>query len=120
MKRVISPELPLVFIGTVGFMTWMLGGSEGLFTGDFVYHIFAGGLILGAFFMATDYTTSPVTFRGRIVMGIGCGLLTSIIRLYGGYPEGVSYSILLMNLVVPIIDRYMIPESFGGGAVKNA
>ena len=120
VKRVISPELPLVFIGTVGFMTWMLGGSEGLFTGDFVYHIFAGGLILGAFFMATDYTTSPVTFRGRIVMGIGCGLLTSIIRLYGGYPEGVSYSILLMNLVVPIIDRYMIPESFGGGAVKNA
>ena len=118
--RVISPVLPLVFIGTVGFMTWMLGGSEGLFTGDFVYHIFAGGLILGAFFMATDYTTSPVTFRGRIVMGIGCGLLTSIIRLYGGYPEGVSYSILLMNLVVPIIDRYMIPESFGGGAVKNA
>ena len=120
VKRVISPELPLVFIGTVGFMTWMLGGSEGLFTGDFVYHIFAGGLLLGAFFMATDYTTSPVTFRGRIVMGIGCGLLTSIIRLYGGYPEGVSYSILLMNLVVPIIDRYMIPESFGGGAVKNA
>ena len=120
VKRVISPELPLVFIGTVGFMTWMLGGSEGLFTGDFVYHIFAGGLILGAFFMATDYTTSPVTFRGRIVMGIGCGLLTSIIRLYGGYPEGVSYSILLMNIVVPIIDRYMIPESFGGGAVKNA
>ncbi len=120
VKRVISLELPLVFIGTVGFMTWMLGGSEGLFTGDFVYHIFAGGLILGAFFMATDYTTSPVTFRGRIVMGIGCGLLTSIIRLYGGYPEGVSYSILLMNLVVPIIDRYMIPESFGGGAVKNA
>jgi electron transport complex protein RnfD len=119
IKRVITPELPLAFIGTVGFMTWMLGG-EGMFTGDFVYHIFSGGLMLGAFFMATDYTTSPVTFKGRIVMGIGCGLLTSIIRLYGGYPEGVSYSILLMNLVVPLIDRYMIPKSFGGGAVKNA
>lgn len=119
VRRVISPELPFVFIGTVGFMTWMLGGSEGLFTGDFVYHIFAGGLMLGAFFMATDYVTSPVTFKGRIVMGIGCGLLTSVIRLYGGYPEGVSYSILLMNLVVPIIDRYMIPRSFGGGAMKN-
>lgn len=119
VRRVISPELPFVFIGTVGFMTWMLGGSEGLFTGNFIYNIFAGGLMLGAFFMATDYVTSPVTFKGRIVMGIGCGLLTSVIRLYGGYPEGVSYSILLMNLVVPIIDRYMIPRSFGGGAMKN-
>ncbi len=119
VRKVITLELPAAFIGTVGFMTWMLGG-EGMFTGDFVYHIFAGGLMLGAFFMATDYTTSPVTFRGRVIMGIGCGLLTSIIRLYGGYPEGVSYSILLMNLVVPVIDRFMIPKSFGGGAVKNA
>lgn len=119
VRRVISPELPFVYIGTVGFMTWMLGGSEGLFTGNFIYNIFAGGLMLGAFFMATDYVTSPVTFKGRIIMGIGCGLLTSVIRLYGGYPEGVSYSILLMNLVVPIIDRYMIPRSFGGGAMKN-
>jgi len=119
-RKVITLELPVAFIGTVGLRTWMLGGSEGLFTGNFMYHILAGGLMLGAFFMATDYTTSPVTFRGRIVMGIGCGLLTSIIRLYGGYPEGVSYSILLMNLVVPMIDRYMIPKSFGGGAVKNA
>lgn len=119
VKKVITLELPVAFIGTVGFMTWMLGG-KGMFTGDFVYHIFAGGLMLGAFFMATDYTTSPVTFKGRIIMGIGCGLLTAIIRLYGGYPEGVSYSILLMNLVVPMIDRFVIPKSFGGGAVKNA
>ncbi|HOL91345.1 MAG TPA: RnfABCDGE type electron transport complex subunit D [Clostridiales bacterium] len=119
VRKVITLELPLTFIGTVGFMTWMLGGSEGLFTGNFVYHIFAGGLILGAFYMATDYTTSPVTFKGRIIMGIGCGFLTSIIRLYGGYPEGVSYSILLMNLVVPVIDRYMIPKSFGGGVAAN-
>lgn len=118
-RKVITLELPLAFIGTAGFMTWMLGGRGGLFTGNFIYHIFAGGLILGAFFMATDYTTSPVTFNGRIIMGIGCGFLTSIIRLYGGYPEGVSYSILLMNLVVPIIDRYMIPRSFGGGVAKK-
>ena len=118
-RKVITLELPIAFIGTVGFMTWMLGG-KGMFTGDFVYHIFAGGLMLGAFFMATDYTTSPVTFKGRIIMGFGCGLLTSVIRLYGGYPEGVSYSILLMNLVVPMIDRFVIPKSFGGGAVKNA
>jgi len=119
IRRVITPELPLAFIGTVGIMTWMLGG-EAPFTGDFIYHILSGGLMLGAFFMATDYTTSPVTFKGRIIMGVGCGLITSIIRLYGGYPEGVSYSILLMNLVTPMIDRYLIPKSFGGGVVKNA
>ena len=118
-RKVMTLELPLTFIGTVGLMTWMLGG-EGMFTGDFLYHIFAGGLMLGAFFMATDYTTSPVTAKGRIIMGVGCGLLTSVIRLYGGYPEGVSYSILLMNLAVPMIDRFMISKSFGGGAVKNA
>ncbi|MGE5613770.1 MAG: RnfABCDGE type electron transport complex subunit D [Bacillota bacterium] len=118
-RKVITIELPVAFIGSVGLMTWIFGGSEP-FTGDFVRHILSGGLILGAFFMATDYTTSPVTFKGRIVMGIGCGLLTSIIRLYGGYPEGVSYSILLMNLAVPMIDRYIMPKRFGGGAVKNA
>jgi electron transport complex protein RnfD len=117
-RKVITIELPAAFIGSVGLMTWIFGGTEP-FTGDFVRHILSGGLILGAFFMATDYTTSPVTFKGRIVMGIGCGLLTSVIRLYGGYPEGVSYSILLMNLVVPMIDRYIMPKRFGG-AVKNA
>ncbi len=119
VRRVITLETPLAFIGTVGFMTWMLGGEE-LFTGQFMYYILGGGLMLGAFFMATDYTTSPVTAKGRLIMGVGCGILTSVIRLYGGYPEGVSYSILLMNLVVPMIDRYLVPKSFGGGAVKNA
>ncbi len=119
IRRIITPEIPFAFIGTVGIMTWILGGAQP-FTGDYLYHIFSGGLMLGAFFMATDYTTSPVTIKGRLIMGVGCGLLTSVIRLYGGYPEGVSYSILLMNLVVPMIDRYLIPKSFGGGAVKNA
>lgn len=118
IKRVITPEIPLTFIATVGVMTWILGGDS-LFQGQFIYHIFAGGLMLGAFFMATDYTTSPVTFKGRIIMGIGCGLLTSVIRLFGGYPEGVSYSILIMNLVVPLLDRYLVPKSFGGD-VKHA
>jgi electron transport complex protein RnfD len=118
VRKVITIELPIAFIGSVGLMTWIFGGSEP-FTGDFIRHILSGGLILGAFFMATDYTTSPVTFKGRIVMGIGCGLLTSVIRLFGGYPEGVSYSILLMNLTVPMIDRYLMPKRFGG-AVKNA
>jgi electron transport complex protein RnfD len=117
-RRVISWEIPASFIGTVAIITWILGG-DGLFNGDFLYHVLAGGLLLGAFFMATDYTTSPVTFKGRLIMGFGCGLITSVIRLYGGYPEGVSYSILLMNIVVPMIDRYMVPKSFGG-AKKNA
>ena len=113
VRRVISYEIPLFFIGTVAFMTWMLGGNT-LFSGNALYHIFSGGLMLGAFFMATDYTTSPVTFTGKIIMGVGCGLLTSVIRLYGGYPEGVCYSILLMNLAVPLIDKFTLPKSFGG------
>jgi Na+-translocating ferredoxin:NAD+ oxidoreductase subunit D len=113
-RRVITLETPLTFIGTVALMTWILGGNS-LFTGDFLYHIFAGGLMLGAFYMATDYTTSPTTSTGKIIMGIGCGLLTTVIRLYGGYPEGVCYSILLMNLAVPLIDKYSLPKSFGGG-----
>ncbi|MGL4370234.1 MAG: RnfABCDGE type electron transport complex subunit D [Spirochaetota bacterium] len=113
IRRVITWEIPFFFIGTVAFMTWMLGGQT-LFTGNVLYHLFAGGLMLGAFFMATDYTTSPVTFKGKIIMGIGCGLLTSVIRLYGGYPEGVCYSILIMNLAVPLIDKFTMPKSFGG------
>jgi electron transport complex protein RnfD len=114
-RKVITLEIPLSFIGTVAVLTWMLGGSE-LFSGNFVFHLLAGGLILGAFFMATDYTTTPVTMTGKLLFGIGCGLITTVIRLYGGYPEGVSYSILLMNLAVPLIDRYFIPKSFGGAS----
>ncbi len=112
-RRVITWEIPVVFIGTVGLLTWILGG-ESFFTGAYLYHLLAGGLILGAFFMATDYTTSPMTTKGRVIMGAGCGLLTAVIRLYGGYPEGVSYAIILMNLAVPLIDRFTIPQSFGG------
>lgn len=112
-RKVITPFIPISFIAAVGIFTWLLGGKT-VFTGDFIYHILSGGLLLGAFFMATDYTTSPVTKKGMILMGIGCGLLTSIIRLYGGYPEGVSYSIILMNVATPLIDRYTKPKSFGG------
>lgn len=112
-RRVITPAIPLGFIGTVALTTWALGGDRP-FSGDFLYQILSGGLILGAFFMATDYTTSPVTAAGRLAMGIGCGLITSVIRLYGGYPEGVSYSILLMNVAAPLIERYTLPRSFGG------
>jgi len=117
-RKVISPAIPVSFIGTVAILTFIFGGDR-LFTGDFLYHILAGGLVLGAFFMATDYSTSPVTTKGRIIMGIGCGIITTIIRLYSNYPEGVSFAILLMNLLTPMIDRFTVPVSFGG-ETKNA
>ncbi|MGE4282687.1 MAG: RnfABCDGE type electron transport complex subunit D [Clostridia bacterium] len=111
-RKVISWRIPVSFIGTVAVLTFILG-KDGFFTGDVLTHVLSGGLMLGAFFMATDYASSPVTPKGQIIMGIGCGLITSIIRLYGGYPEGVSYSILLMNIVTPLIDRYTAPVKFG-------
>ena len=113
-KRIIGWKIPFSFIGTVALLTWMFGGTDGLFSGDPIFHILSGGLILGAFFMATDMVTSPVTFKGRLYFGIGCGILTVVIRLWGGYPEGVSYSILLMNLTTPLLDRYTKPNVFGG------
>ena len=79
--------------------------------------LFLGGVMLGAFFMATDYTTTPMTIKGQIIFAIGAGIITVVIRLWGGYPEGVSYSILLMNLTVPLIDRYIKQKRFGGGKV---
>jgi electron transport complex protein RnfD len=78
-----------------------------------LFHLLSGGLILGAFFMATDMVTSPVTYKGMLIFGAGCGLITFVIRIWGGYPEGVSYSILLMNAVTPLIDRYIKPRVFG-------
>ena len=116
-RRVIDPSIPVVYIGTVALFTF-IAGPEGLFTGDALYHILAGGLMLGAFFMATDYTTSPMSLKGKIIFALGCGVITSVIRLWGGYPEGVSYSILLMNLTVPLINRAFKPKRFG--VVKTA
>ncbi|HBF77765.1 MAG TPA: Na+-transporting NADH:ubiquinone oxidoreductase subunit D [Clostridiaceae bacterium] len=105
-KKIISWEIPVTYIGTVLILT-LLFGRNGF------YEIFAGGLMLGAFFMATDYTTSPVTSKGKIIFGIGCGILTAVIRRFGPNPEGVSYSILIMNLFVPLIDRKTAPRIFG-------
>lgn len=113
VKKVIRIRVPLAFIATVALGTWIFGGNDGLFGGDWLYHIMAGGLMLGAFFMATDYTTTPYTPTGQIVFGIGCGILTVIIRLWGGYPEGVSYSILLMNVATPLIDKLTKPRRYG-------
>lgn len=112
VRKVISWRIPVTFILTVALFTF-IAGPKGLFTGDALYHILAGGLFIGAFFMATDYTTSPVTPAAQIAFGIGCGLMTSIIRLFGGYPEGVCYSILLMNLAAPLIERAFKGRIYG-------
>lgn len=111
-KGYIKWQVPVLMIGTVGVLTWMFG-PQGLFTGDPIFHMMAGGLIIGAFFMATDMVTIPMTLKGQIIFAIGAGALTSLIRLKGGYPEGVCYSILLMNSVTPLIDRFTQPAKFG-------
>jgi electron transport complex protein RnfD len=112
-RHVIDWRTPFSYIGTVAFFAWIFGGSEGLFTGNWIFHIISGGLILGAFYMATDMVSSPINAKGQLIFGTGCGILTVAIRIWGGYPEGVSYSILLMNLAVPLIDRYTVPKVFG-------
>lgn len=109
--------VPAVMILTVGVLTWIFGPA-GLFTGDPVFHMMAGGLILGAFFMATDMVTIPMTVKGQILFAAGAGAITVLIRLVGGYPEGVCYSLLLMNAVTPLIDRFIRPEIFGTGGNK--
>lgn len=109
-RRIIRWRVPVIYILTVFVLTFLLGGFD--LNLSFV-HVLGGGLMIGAIFMATDYSTSPVTPTGQIIMGIGCGVLTAIIRLYSKSPEGVSYSILLMNVAVPLIDRFTRPKIFG-------
>jgi Na+-translocating ferredoxin:NAD+ oxidoreductase subunit D len=110
-RRVINYRIPVVYISTVGVLAFVFSG----FNLSYVpFHILAGGLLLGAIFMATDYSSSPMTAKGQVIFAIGCGLLTAVIRFYGGYPEGVSYSILLMNITTPLIDRFTLPRKFGG------
>ena len=104
--------VPVVMVATVGVLTWIFGPA-GLFTGDPLFHMMAGGLILGAFFMATDMVTIPMTRKGQLIFAIGAGAITVLIRLVGGYPEGVCYSILLMNAATPLIDRVTKPHIFG-------
>lgn len=105
-KKIIKLYTPLSFILTL-FLLGYISGGDGLF------QILSGGCLFGAFFMATDYTTTPTTAAGQIIFGIGCGLVTFVIRKWGGYPEGVSYAILLMNVVTPLIDKYIKPRPFG-------
>ena len=118
-KGYINWQVPAVMIGTVGFLGWCFGGAHGLMTGDPVLHMLSGGLILGAFFMATDMVTIPITLKGQLVFAFGAALLVVLIRLVGGYPEGVCYAILLMNAVTPLIDRAIKPVKFGAGRKES-
>ncbi len=120
VRKVITWHIPVCFLATVIAMTgifWMINPRE---YASPAFHMVTGGLMLGAFFMATDYVTSPVTNKGMMIFGVGCGAITVFIRLFGGYPEGVSFAILLMNAVTPIIDRYTKPRTFGYLREKKA
>ena len=110
VRRVISWHIPVIYMGTVAVIMLIAG------KGDFeyvLYELMAGGLVLGAVFMATDYTTSPVSKRGKIIYAAGCGIITSLIRIFGNLPEGVSFSIIIMNILVPHIEHMATPKPFG-------
>ncbi len=110
LRRVIKPTIPLCFIGTVAVIMLIAGKGDFKFM---LYEILSGGLLLGAIFMATDYSTSPVTNKGKIIYAIGCGIITSVIRLFANLPEGVSYSIIIMNILTPHIETLTTPKPFG-------
>ena len=113
-RKVISARIPVAYLGTVAVLTLVFHKTDDAIAW-MLYSLFGGGVMLGAIFMATDYATSPVTARGQIIYGIGCGILTVIFRYYGIFPEGVTYAILLMNACVWTIDRYTAPRRFGTG-----
>lgn len=113
LKKVINWEIPLTYIAVVSVLSYFTGYNP-------TYYVLAGGLMLGAIFMATDYTTTPMTRIGRVIFGAGCGVLTYMIRRWGGYPEGVSYAILIMNVVTPLIDKLIKPSKYGKQVGKNA
>lgn len=112
-RKVISPRIPVSFILTVAALFFIFPNTGHSHVESMLYNVLGGGLTLGAIFMATDYVTSPITKKGQLIMGIGCGVLTFVIRKFGAYPEGVSYSILLMNTATPLIDRFTQPQTFG-------
>ena len=111
-RKVISVRIPAAYLGSVAVLTLVFSKTDAP-VDWMLYSLFSGGLMLGAIFMATDYATSPVTAKGQIIYGIGCGILTVVFRYFGLFPEGVTYAILLMNALVWIIDRYTAPRRFG-------
>ncbi len=145
-RNIVDWRIPLAYIGTVFVLAWILtpptggealaeklaGGEAGAFLPHALllalkerlsvatFSVLAGGLIIGAFFMATDMVTTPITPTGRVIFGIGCGVIVAVVRLYGGYPEGVAYSIILMNTCTPLIDRWVRPQIYGAATPKPA
>ena len=111
IRKVIKWHVPVVFVGTVFVLALVFSGFDAVYA---VQHVLTGGLLLGAIFMATDYVTAPVNLRGRIVFAVGCGLITFVIREFCAYPEGVSFSILFMNLLTPLIEEWTDKEPLGG------
>lgn len=108
IRKVIMPTIPLSFLGATLLFSWLFGGSQPLLA------LFSGGVMLGVIFMATDYVTSPFTNRGKLIFGIGCGFITALIRVFGNYAEGVTFAILLMNLIVPYINDLTMTKPLGG------
>ena len=120
VRRVISPIIPVCYLGTVALFALIFGACTGENIGEFILtHLLSGGLMLGAIFMATDYATTPINWRGKIIFGIGCGILTMVIRLFGSLPEGVSFSIILMNILTPLIEKATRPRPFGKERKRN-
>ncbi|HOV14874.1 MAG TPA: RnfABCDGE type electron transport complex subunit D [Spirochaetota bacterium] len=122
-RKIITIEIPLFFIGTVLLFSWAFDGLKygmGFFGGDALFQFLTGGLVFGAFFCATDMVTTPLTIAGRIIFGIGCGLITVLVRMFGGLPEGVSLAILFMNMLTPTIDRIIKVKPFGYIKEKKA
>jgi electron transport complex protein RnfD len=111
-KKYITWHTPVAMLGTIALLTWIFGGEESLFAGDPILAVLSGGAILGAFFMATDYVTAPMGAKAKLVFGFGVGALTVLIRLKGGYPEGVAYAILLMNPMTPVLEDWFRPQRF--------
>jgi electron transport complex protein RnfD len=114
--KIVNWEVPVAYIGSFALFMWAFDGMQygaGLFSGDVLFHLLTGGLMLGALFMATDLVTSPLTLKGRVIFGLGCGFLTFVIRRFGNLPEGVSLAIIFMNILVPLIDRFVKPKRYG-------
>lgn len=118
LTRIIDWRAPVTMVATVVVYEWAFTGKYGLFTGDALFAFLSGGLLFGAVFMTTDYTTSPVTKKGRVAFGFGCGMITALIRHFSGYPEGVMFSILIMNAVVPFLNR-LIGKKYGFVSAKK-
>ena len=116
--RIISWHIPVAFLGSFALLTWIFGGLHqnlGLFYGEVLFHLFSGGVILGAWFMATDYPGCPKMPLGKVIFGLGCGVLSFLVRFYGAYPEGTMLAILFMNIWTPTLDILIPPRILGTG-----